>query len=333
MKNKIFGLLILVFLLLGCQIKQNTYRTFVDDNIPNNIKSEVLSLDNRIIEAIKSNHPKNISDLISQKLLENGRDNLDSLLCFSYKILKDAKFKKLNYLYVENSTNNVSNTIFSGFKSETDYIIHYKAINNNTFISLYTAEIIPNEILITFIYGKTKSGWKLYHLQFGTYSLYGKTAIDYYKIAKRFDSLGYLADEANQLNLAQQCLKPGNQLWQWQKENDIISLQMSVMAKINDSYHFPIIVQEIPTKPQIYAVSLQPFNNRIETVIRYYSKINFADSTRLKKENIELQKLIGTIFKGIDIDKEYLIYQATDEIPVIPQKKIQQYGFVQKFNR
>jgi hypothetical protein len=189
----------------------------------------------------------------------------------------------------------------------------------------------PNELLISLIYGKTSSGWKLYHLQFGTYSLYGKTAIDYYKIGKRYDSLGYFVDAANSLFFAQQTLKPGNQLWQYQKEKEIVDLQKFVMDKINRKYKFPLTVEQVKTKPQIYQIYPYTFNDRYETVIKYYSQIDLKDTIRLKDENLKIRKVIGEMFSGIDKDKEYLIYQAANELPDGTLKEIPIYGFVQEF--
>lgn len=58
-------------------------------------------------------------------------------------------------------------------------------------------------MLLALIYGKTKNGWRLYHFQMGNYSIYGKTAIDYYKNAQIYDSKGYLVDAGNNLFFAQ----------------------------------------------------------------------------------------------------------------------------------
>ena len=35
-------------------------------------------------------------------------------------------------------------------------------------------------------------------------------------------------------------------------------------------------------------------------MIRYYSQIDLKDTASLRKENLEIQKVIGDIFKGID---------------------------------
>lgn len=332
MIRKTIQLFLLLFLAIGCQVKMNNNQTFINDNISSNIKSDIMLHDNRIIEAIKTNQPNVINDIFSGKLIEQSGDDLDTIFNVTYEILKDAEFKKLDYLYVINATDNVSNTIFSGMTGDDDYIIHYKALNKNVFISLYTAETPNNEMLIALIYGETKNGWKLHHLQFGTYSLYHKTSIDFYKEALRYDSLGYLVDAANHLFLAQKCLKPANQLWQWLREKDIVELQKSVMEKINTDYKFPLTIEEIETKPQIYNIYPQLLSDSYETMIVYYSQINLKDTVALKKENLEIQKLIGKIFSGIDTEKNYLLYRATNELPNGTPKKIERYGFIQELD-
>ncbi|MGE5437621.1 MAG: hypothetical protein ACM3O3_10370 [Syntrophothermus sp.] len=328
---KILRFLILVLLAWGCQAKLNTNKTYLNDNIPNEILSEISPLDSRVIQAIKANHPNDLKDIISAKLLENAGNKLDSIFNVTSGFLKEVEFKKMDYLYVVNAVKDVSNTIFSGLTNENDYIIHYKALEKDIFISLYRAKFGANELLITLIYGNSNGGWKLYHIQFGTYSLYDKTAIDYFKIAQKYDSLGYLIDAANALFFAQQTLKPGNQLWQYQKEKDIIELQKKLMDKINSSYKFPLTIEQVKTKPQVYNIYPQTFNDRYETIIKYYSHIDLKDTIQLKAENFEIRKVIGDVFKGIDKGKNYLIYQAANELPDGTIKQIPIYGFVQEF--
>lgn len=329
--QNLFLMTMLIILVIGCTIKPNIYKTFINDNIPSNIQREISSIDNKVIQAIKNNNPQAISEIFSPKLLKNGGDKLDSIFNVTSGILKGGDIKKLDDLYVENATQNVSNTIFTGLSNEDDYIIHYKALTKNVFISLNRVTTEPNELLISLIYGKTSIGWKLYHLQFGTYSLYGKTAIDFYNIGKRYDSLGYIVDAANTLFFAQQTLKPGNQLWQYKKEKEIIDLQKSVMDKIYRKYQFPLTVEQVETKPQIYQIYPHTFNDRYETIIKYYSQIDLKDTTRLKAENLKMREVIGKIFIGLDKEKEYLIYQATNELPDGTLKDIPIYGFVQEF--
>lgn len=336
MKRLLQNLLFLISmtsLIIGCTIKPNTNKTYINDNIPSNIYKEISDLDNKIFQAIKSNNPQTISDIFSPKLLENGGDKMDSIFQVTSGFLNDADIKKLDDLYVENATQNVSNTIFSGLTNDDDYIIHYKALTKNVFISLNRVTLEPNELLISLIYGKTSSGWELYHLQFGTYSLYGKTAVDFYKAGRRYDSLGYIVDAANTLFFAQQTLKPGNQLWQYQKEKEIIDLQKSVMEKINSTYKFPYIVDQIETKPEIYQIYPRTFGDRYETEIRYFSHIDLKDTISLKNENDKLKEVVGDIFKGIDKEKDYLIYIATNDYPDGGVREVKTYGFVHEFNK
>jgi hypothetical protein len=330
MKRHILWFLTLILLTGSCQLKLNNTKTFIDDNIPQRVISEIFPLEKRTIDAIQQGRTNSVKDIISDALKEKREINLDSIFKVVSGIIIDSKFKKISNLYVENATINVLNTIFSGLTSDYDYILHYKALTKNVFISLNTAKVNSNELLLTLIYGKGDYGWKIYHIQFGNYSMYNKTAIDFYKSAKTYDSLGYLADAANQLFLAQLCIKPGNQLWQWQKESDIVSLQKSVMKKINEKYQFPLIVNNIKTKPKLLRIYPETFNDRYETMIIYQSQINIKDTTLLKLENLELRKEIGNIFKGIDLDKEYLLYRVLNELPKSPNEKFNFYGFVQE---
>ena len=327
-KTILISLSILI-LIQGCKLNSN--QTFKNDNIPSKIKNEIANLDKQVIKAIKNNNPDLAKNIFSEKLMETvGKSKLDSIFEFTNEILKDKQFDYKDQLYIENTTMNVSNTIFSGLaNSDYDYIVHYKALNKKMFISMLLPKDSKDAMLITLIYGLYGNDWKLNIFQFGQYSVDGKTAIDYYKIAKGDFENKNLIDAANNLFLGQQCLRPANQFLQYQKEKDFGDLQKQVMNEINIKYKFPIVVEQVATKPQIFNIHPQRVEEGHFPMIRYYSQIALKDTASLRKEKLEIQKVIGDIFKGIEQNKKYLFYWAFDEIPDGTIKYREHFGFVQ----
>lgn len=111
------------------------------------------------------------------------------------------------------------------------------------------------------------------------------------------------------------------------------------MKETNSQYHFPIIVQQIKTKPQIFAINPQLITENshqgIFPFIKYKSDIPLKDTVALKLENDELQKIVGTIFKGVDQGKDYILYRVFSQLPVFnssydSNKPVEHYGFIQK---
>ncbi len=316
-------------LIQGCKLNNN--QTFKNENIPSTIKKEIVELDKKLINAIQNNNPELAKNVFSEKLMEKvGKAKLDSIFEFTNEILKDKEFEYKDQLYIENTKKNVSNTIFSGLaNNDYDYIVHYKAINKKMFISMLLPKNTEDAMLITLIYGLYGNTWKLNIFQFGQYTIDGKTAIDYFKIAKGDFEKKNLIDAANNLFLGQQCLRPANQFIQYQKDKDFRDLQKQVMNEINLKHQFPIVVKQVATKPQIFNIHPQKIDEGHFPMIRYYSQIDLKDTASLRKENIEIQKVIGDIFNGIDQNKKYLFYRAFDEIPDGTIKYREHYGFVQ----
>lgn len=328
-KTIIFFLTLIILLLAGCKLNSN--KTFKNDNIPSDIKIKIVQLDNHIIKAIKTNNLENLKHVFSDKLIEKvGQEKIDSIFNITNQILFDKDFKYKDQIYIENTTKNVSNTIFSGLTDDYDYIIHYQALNKKMFISMLLPKDTEDELLITLIYGLYGDEWKLNIFQFGQYSIFNKTAIDYLKNAQVDFENGYLIDAANNLFVGQQCLKPADQFLQYQKEKDFIDLQQKVMTKLNSTYTFPLTLDKVSTKPQIFNIHPQRIDLGNFPMIRYYSKLSLKDTINLKKENLEIQKVIGEVFKGIDKNKKFVFYWAFDELPDGTIKERKHYGFVQE---
>lgn len=325
------GLIVITVLLTNCQVKLNNNKTLINEDIPSSIRKEINDLNSKVFYAIGANNPSSVKKLFSDKLLESGWNIVDSIFNVTSELIQGCEIKKLDEMFVVNANKNVSNTIMPSLSNNDGYILHYKALNKEVYISLNRILVGSSELLVTLIYGKTKDGWKIHHLRFGTYSIYGKTAIEYYYKAKNYESNGYLIDAATQLHFALQTLKPANQIWQYRKEKEILNLQQKVMAKINDEYNFPITIEKLATKPQIYHVYPEFFDDGYETVIKYYSQIDLKDTVKLKEENFLIRNEIGNIFKGIDKEKKYLLYKATNDFPDGTYRQIPIYGFVQEF--
>lgn len=328
----ILNILTLIVLLTGCKLNRN--RTFINENIPEDIRTKITELDNRVIEALKRNDSKAIENVFSVKLIEEiGYSKIDSIFNITTQAVRDKKFKSKDQFYINNTNNNVPNTIFSGLTDDNDYIIHYTALNKNMFISLLLPEDTNNEILITLIYGLYGNEWRLNIFHFGLYSIFNRNAIDYLKIAKQNFENDYLIDAANNLFLGTQCIKLADQLFQYVKEKEFGEFQKKLMQEINSTYQFPIEVVNVSTKPQIFNIYPQEITNEgYFPMVRYCTTIDLKDTVKLKTENIEIQKVINDIFKGIDKNKDYIFYHAMNEIPDGTIKKRERYGFIQRLN-
>ena len=127
-----------------------------------------------------------------------------------------------------------------------------------------------------------------------------KDAFDWYQAAQQNYEKGYLIDAVNDLVLANQLLKPANQFWQYQKEKEIQEFGQKVMADINNKFTFPMTVDYVKTKPQIFNIYPQGMNEGYFPMIRYTTSIDLSDTITLRKECDEIHSKIGDLYYGID---------------------------------
>lgn len=318
------GVIILLFCMFSC--KPNINKTYIGENIPKNVKSEIKALNDELFKAIQEKNTENIKELMSESLLEKSNEAIDSMLLLLFSETENVNLYNIkNDFYIENSTKNVSNTIFSGLSDDYDYSFAYYALNEETYISMIIPETSVNELLIVCFYGKYKNEWKINILQFGLYSIQKLNTIDYYKQAKEQYTKGNLIDAANSMFLSMQCLKPTNYM-QYVLESEIIDFNKTVLNEINQKYVLPYEIKDVNTKPVIINISPMQVDKGIFPLIEYKTNIPITDTVKLKIENDEIHKIIGNIFYGIDKDKKFLLYKAFSEIPD-GSKPVDTYGF------
>jgi hypothetical protein len=137
------------------------YGTWENENIDEEIRSEIASLDRQIVKALINNQPNVVLGLMSDTLVWSLDEKFKPLVEQASYVFKDSEFESLNKFYVKNSDVGKSNTVFSGLSGNQDYIIRYKSLNKEMFISLLIQKDEKSQFVIANIYGKYPQGWKL----------------------------------------------------------------------------------------------------------------------------------------------------------------------------
>jgi len=322
--------ILLILATLGFQsCKVGTSGTWKDENIDQNLKNEIKTLDKKVLEAITTNNPTLLKSVMSEKLLEKSGNNIEKIIKKVNGIITNTEYDLLNQYYVKNSKTGIGNTVVSGIAGQDDYVIHYEALNEEMFISLIIPENRLDKLLITNIYGKYPDGWKLNILQFGQYIIDGKTATQHYAKAKKYYAKEYLVDAANSMFLSSQVANPANTFWKYQKEDEMKEFYNTMMSEIKSKYTFPLTIDIIKSKPQILNICPQRTQEGYFHMVEYLTKINLKDTTLTKLENDKIHRAIGQIFRGIDKDKKYLIYKAFSKMPD-GKTQVPTYGFIKE---
>lgn len=274
--------------------------TWKNKNIDQDKREQIEIINGKLIKAIVNNDVAGVRELLSEKLLENGNSDLEQLINQMSTHLKSDAYTVLDEYNVHNSTTGVINTLPSGVSSDNDYVISYKALNKEMYVSLLLPDGLTNELLITAIYGKYDNQWKLNILQFGQYSLFKNTAPDYYRLAKESYAKSYLVDAVNYIGLSKQCLSPANNVFRYQKEKEINEFYDKIMTEVAGKLPLPLTLENVDTKPKVFRVFPEISHEGFFPMVYYLSSIDHNDTTALKIENEKVQKEIGQIFTGID---------------------------------
>lgn len=326
MKKLLIGIVGLSILLQGCNVGASG--SWKDENIQQSLKQEIRQLDETVIKSIITNDVELFKSLMSSKLLEQSGRNISNLVTQANSVIRSNNYEILHQFHVKNSSTGIGNTVMSGVGGEHDFVIRYQALNHDMFISLVVPESSHDHVLVTNIYGKYPEGWKLNIVQFGQYTVDGKTATELYSDAIKLYEQGYLMDAANSMFLSSQVTNPANQFWAYKNEEKMKNFYEKVIFELKSTYSFPIELDEISTKPEILNVYPQRIDEGYFPMVEYLTNIELSDTVKTKQENEQIQATIGQIFKGLDKNKKYVFYKAFAERPN-GKTPVQTYGFIQ----
>jgi hypothetical protein len=295
---------------LGCNL--NKANTWKNESIDTSLKSEIDILTSTIVTALLENNSEKIISMSGKAMFDNATEKeLTEFVEAVSKMLKKDKFQILDEYYVLNSTDKGSNTLIGD-----EYTISYTALNNEIYTSLLEIKTESHlTLILELIYGKYGKEWKLNTCQIGHYKYLENTMLDFYQKSQTQYEKGYLINAVNNIQLTQQLIKPFKTTFSYRKESEINSFTNKLIQEIKEIYSFPDEVSSIKTKPIILALSPKILIDGIYPLVDYKSNINLSDTIALKKEYLELSKVVFEKYKGIKEENEIVIFKAFDEIP------------------
>jgi len=314
----------------GCHF--GTSGTWENDRIDPTVKSTVDDLNKKLFASVSSKDIAGLKQLMSPVLIEKAGKSIDTLINSLGANYNSEDFETVDDFYVKNSTANINDHLLS-IKHKNNYSIDFTALNKEMFVSLLTTKNLPLNCAILAIYGKYGDEWKLNILRFGNYSIFNKTAPDYYDDALKQYEAGNLVDAVDMISIATQLAKPLDEYLKYNDNEAIQNLNTKIVKDAMTKFPLPLTISGVKTKPQIFFISPQFVGNGAITgifpLISYKSRINLTDTATLKIENTAIQQEIVKMFKGVDKNKKAIIYQAYNQIPD-GKTLVHRYGFIQK---
>ncbi len=312
MMNKLWALLSGLFILYSC----NSSVTWMDEQIDPGTKSNIDKLDKQVIESLSAGDYSKAEGVFSDKLKEIDKGgHFDSLFSQAKERVSFSKFKIRNQFYIRNSVKEKDISFRSGLSGDHDYSLDFKSINKETFATVGYFEDSLQILSLVTIYGKYGDTWRLNMFHLGIIRLMNKDAFDWYERAAGYFKKGCFVDAANDLDLCQQVIEPGNKVWHYQKQKDFDKLSRQVWEATNKAYSFPLTVSQVPSKPKIFKEFPQVTKQGYFPMILYTTSLKMSDTALLRKECDAMHQVIGKVFHGLDLNNEYIIYRIFEKIP------------------
>lgn len=326
MTLKTLLILFAVLLFQNCTI--GTSGIWQDDHIDKDKRTQINTLNDKLLKGIITNDTNNVKALFSDLLINKGGD-FNGFINKLHDVIKTDGYRIFHEYDVRVVTTGNVTSIPSGFSDDNDFSISFQPANKESYVSLLFPKELENDISLLIIYGKYGKDWKINILNFGQYSLLGKNAIDYYKLAKVKYDKSYLIDAVNNIQLAQKLLQPNNQFFQYLKNKEINEFYEKVLKEANSKFPLPMTFDNIPTKPKLFKIYPEIVQGAFYPMVCYVSSINIKDTITLKKENEQVKKEVSRIFTGIDQDKQFVLYKAWKDYPN-ESTPVEYFGFVDK---
>jgi len=324
MKIKILTISLIAIIMSACSLGE----TKKDDRIDPQIKKQIHILNKQIVDGLVKNKPENVLRVCSDNLLKKKSD-IKVLIQLLTGNLKEHNFKILNEYYQKNASKKNMSSVNSTQTDNHEYQLRYESRNKEMYVVVSYFEDSTDQKCFTFIYGKYGNVWKLNNMQAGILKIMNKDAYDWYKLAKSDYEKGYLIDAICKIGISTQLLKPANQLWKYKKENEILAFEEKVTKQTYSTYHFPVTVDSVKTKPVIFRVYAQNIPEGYFPSILYTTTVDMKDVPKLAQECDEIHKNIGKLFKGITTNNKMILYRPMKTMPT-GTEKAKQYGFIKK---
>jgi hypothetical protein len=321
MKRNVLHILVTLCVIISLQsCYTGTQGVWVNGDINSDIKKQITALNQKLFKAIMARDTNGVKALLSTKLLQKAGKKLDTLIYTSAQNFQAKDYEVLDEYYTKHHVKGPPDTLLSNKGNISDYMVSYKAMNAEMYTSLLVTKELPVNGLMLI----------------GEYSINNKTAPDYYKMSKEEYNKGNLVDATDLIIIASQLANPAGDFFKYTHEDTMRIFSATILNEANNRFSFPVVIVKITTKPQIFSVEPQFIGEAghegIFPLIKYKSAIKLTDSVALKAENNAIQQVIGSMFKGIDQNKKYILYQAFDQIPN-GKPGVKHYGFIQNIKQ
>jgi hypothetical protein len=322
-----------VIVFTGCHF--GTSKTWINDHIDPEITNNIKQLNAKLLQDIKNDDTVAVRQLMSKPLIDSAGNKMNTLLGALSKALISTDYDVIGSFYTQNGATDLTTVDYASLINGDSYQVGYIAKNKETYASLISPNTPGKTGIFLIGYGKYDDGWKINIFYAGEYKVLGKTSPEYYQMAKQAYQQGDLLRAADMMQVAAHVAKPLQNYFTYKNDNEMHTFYDKVIKEANSTYRFPITVNTGSTTVQMFGeqpqLVLQKYTPGVYPLIKYKTTLPITDSTTVGHENIALQKQISTVFKDIEKDNAYILYQVYDQVPAGSDiNQLKSYSFIQK---
>ena len=296
----------------------------VDGEIPQETRDAIRMINNKLFESMKDNKPNVMINMFA----EEGRNdpNLAENVTTTYKQLGDlakgTAFDILHEYYIDVQGKSVSTVTVPG-DGDNKFIMGVNAGKGPLFISLLTTSGNFKDMILCFVYLKTKDGWQLYIFHSGIYKIGGKGPVQWYEQAKAMYDKGWDVPAMLWMQFVQSFVRPAPFI-QYEIENEMQELFKEGAIATSKKYRFPFKATWVKDMPMVYGLDTQFNKNNLEPVIIYVTKHPLNREVAIQEEVDAITSKIEKVIPGITKCSFEVGYRAFSE-PPLDEKKEHKY--------
>lgn len=296
-----------------------------NDEIDAGTRKQIHELNTQIIQSFKGDNLQFIYDLFSDEAKNSGLASLREFSRTYAKTISNNDFIHSHDYYVKYM--GLGKTTFP-VSSETKpkLFIHLNmSIKSPKFVSLLQSQGNFEDYILSFIYQKEKTEWKLQTCHLGIIRIANKGVMDWYSEAEGMYEKAHYLSALLRLSVAGQILRPAPFI-QYEDDKKVKKLNDKCRSHL-ELIKFPHEVQ-LPTKPQVLSIAPQFVKGDLIPLVNYLSSIPFGKETELKSEAHNILPELKRLFPDISYYSDFVAFKAFNEMPSDPQKQYATYGVV-----
>lgn len=183
------------------------------------------------------------------------------------------------------------------------------------FVSMLASNDVNfQKFLLTLIYAKEDGQWKLIRLDLGTMEVGGMDANGWARRAQELHDKGEEAAAMLCLGVLEACDGP-NLALRYPDEEKWTLLSKDVQKAVEEKYHFPIALDDVPGKPVVFSVGTEIKTEGPTLLVRYQTRFKMGQKRQIGIEAAEIRKSLQTALPGIEESAKRIDFLAFEQSP------------------